>query len=81
MLLISFTGSKTFRNLLLTLVALASFTSITASILTSALSESNIRLSDEGFLVYGSLPDLTKAHLFRNYMNEYDREVSVDLIS
>ena len=60
------------------LAIVSSFNLIAASILTSALSESNIRLSDEGYLIYGSLPDITKARLFRNYMNEYGREVTID---
>jgi Cathepsin propeptide inhibitor domain (I29)/Papain family cysteine protease len=59
------------------LAMICSVNLIAASILTSALSESNIRLSDEGFLIYGALPDITKAHLFRNYMDEYGREVSI----
>lgn len=70
---ISFNGPKALQKCLLVLI---SFKSIIASILNSALSESNIRLSDEGYLVYNSLPDITKAHLFRNYMDEYDREVT-----
>jgi uncharacterized membrane protein len=64
-----------------TLLALTSSVNlIAASILTSALSESNILLSDEGYLIYSSLPDITKAHLFRNYMDEYGREVTIDPI-
>jgi hypothetical protein len=60
------------------LAMISSVNLIAASILTSALSESNILLSDEGYLIYSSLPDITKAHLFRNYMDEYGREVSID---
>jgi hypothetical protein len=63
----------------LAIISSLSFSS--ASILTSALTESDIRLSDEGYLIYGSLPDITKAHLFRNYMDEYAREVTTDSTS
>jgi hypothetical protein len=72
---ISFAGSKMLQKFLLILAVL---NSVAASNLKSALSESNIRLSDEGYLVYGSLPDITKAHLFRDYVDEYGREVTAN---
>jgi hypothetical protein len=75
---VSFTGSKATQNFLLIFVVLNSLNLIAASNLKSALSESNIRLSDEGYLVYGSLPDITKAHLFRDYVGEFDREVTAN---
>lgn len=62
------------------LAMISSLNLISASILKSALSESNIRLSEDGCLIYSSLPDITKAHLFRNYMDEYGREVTIDLL-
>jgi hypothetical protein len=76
---VSFTGSIA-QKFLLIFTVLNSLDSIAASNLKSALSESNILLSDEGYLVYGSLPDITKAHLFRDYVDEYDREVAANPI-
>ena len=57
---------------------LSTFTLMSATILESALSESNIHLSDEGNLVYSSLSDRVKLNLFKNYQATFKKEVITD---
>lgn len=42
-----------------------------------ALTDSKIRMSEEGTLIYGELSDGEKSLLFMDYKKKYDREVTV----
>jgi hypothetical protein len=65
------------KYMLLTAI-LSTFTLMSATVLESALSESNIQLSDEGNLVYSSLSDRVKLNLFKNYQTTFKKEVIAD---
>jgi hypothetical protein len=70
--------SKIITKYLLLTAILSTFTLMSATILESALSESNIQLSDEGNLVYSSLSDRVKLNLFKNYQTTFKKEVITD---
>jgi hypothetical protein len=70
--------SKMITKYMLLTAILSTFTLMSATILESALSESNIQLSDEGNLVYSSLSDRVKLNLFKNYQTTFKKEVITD---
>jgi hypothetical protein len=70
--------SKMITKYMLLTAILSTFTLMSATILESGLSESNIQLSDEGNLVYSSLSDRVKLNLFKNYQTTFKKEVITD---